>query len=233
MNVDRIINLNILWLLILLIGCSGNQQSSVSEIQETNNAAENLLSGLNIEYGPNLGTGHTDTLGIKHLYLNATAIITNNNTIPIQLQFALSKEYAFPTLCGNEKYKVFLLPEELTPDTARIYNNITTGDDDFLNTFSDNPQLLNKTINPGEYCVVTVATLNPNPKNCNAVPRAIFSYKNKDLYQTCEGQINEAISTDPQLEISLKLEFYKERKFIEPDDGCVIIPFGQISYAEQ
>jgi hypothetical protein len=210
----------ILGLLIVLIGCSCFGQSP--------------KSGLRIEYGPNLGATHTDTLGTKHFYVHSTAIITNDSTIPIHLQFALSNEYEFPTFCGDtNKYKVFILPEELTPDTATIYNNIVNGQHDFLNTPLDNPNVLNKSLNSGEYCVVTIGVLIPKPTNCAAVPRAIFSHENKELYDACDRQINQAISTDSHLELGVKLEYYNQRKFIAPEDGCTVIPFGKISYPER
>jgi len=222
----------ILALLIVLIACSCSQRTSKDGQQiEDGTNQQALKSGLRIEYGPNLGTGHTDTSGTRHFYVHSTAIITNDSIIPIHIQFALSKEYEFPTFCGDtNKYKVFLVPEELTPDTATLYNNILNGQHDFLNTPLDNPSVLNKTLNSGEYCVVTIGVLIPKPTNCAAVPRAVFSYDNKGLYQACDPQLNQAILTNPPLEIGVKLEYYNQRKFIEPEDGCTVIPFGQISY---
>ena len=82
----------ILGLLIVLIVCSCNQQPSKNGQQSENGTNQNLKakSGLEIEYGPNLGTGHTDTFGTKYFYVHSTAIITNDSTIPIHLQFALA-----------------------------------------------------------------------------------------------------------------------------------------------
>jgi hypothetical protein len=124
------------------------------------------------------------------------------------------------------------LPEELTPDTATVYNNIVNGQYDFLNAPLDKTTTLNKTLKPGEFCVVTIGVLTPNTMNCAAVPRAIFSYKNRGLFNACDKLINPAISTDPQFEICVKLEYYNQRKFIAPEDGCAIIPFSQVSYPE-
>lgn len=231
----------IVGLLIVLIvcSCSCSRRTTKGELQseKVSNELFELKTGLKIEYGPNLGTTHTDTSGTKHFYVHITATITNDSTIPIHLQFALSNEYEFPTFCGDDKYKVFLLPEELTPDTATIYNNIVNGQHDFLNSPLYNPDILNKTLSPGEYCVITIGTLTPKPSNCAPVTRAVFSHDTKELYQACDRQVparslgaNQAISTDPQIEIGVKLEYYYKRKFIPPDDGCVVIPFGQISY---
>lgn len=219
----------ILGLFIALIVCSCIQQPPKNGQQVKGNPK----TGLTIEYGPNLGTTHTDPSGNKHFYVHATAIITNDSTIPIHLQSALSDEYKFPTFCGDEKYKIFLVPKELTPDTATIYNNILNGQHDFLNTPLSTPYVLNKTLDPGEFCVVTIGVLTQRPTNCAAVPRAVFSHDNKALYQTCDWQKNQAISTDPTLEIGVKLEYYNQRKFIAPEDGCAVIPFGQISYPER
>lgn len=222
----------ILGLILGLIGCFGNQQTTKGDQSIEGDSIEQLENGLRIEYGPNLGTTHVDTLGIRNFYVHITAIITNDNTVPIHLQFALANEYEFPAFCGDDTYKVFLLPEKLTPDTATIYNNIVNGQHDFLNTPLDNPGVVNKTLNPGEYCVITIGTLTPKPSNCAPVPRAIFSRENIGLYNACEILKNQGISSGT-LELGVKLEYYKERKFIAPEDACVVIPFGQISYPDQ
>ena len=207
-------------------------KNGVYIVEEANQAVWSN-TGLKIEFGPNLGITHTDSLGAKHFYIHSTAIITNDSMVPIHLKAALSNEYEFPTFCGDtNKYKVFLVPKELTPDTATIYNNVLNGQHDFLNAPLDNPSAINKTLTPGEFCVVTIGVLIPKPTNCAAVPRAIFSNDDRGLYQICDSQKNKAISTVPQLEIKVKLEYYYKRKFITPEDGCVIIPFGQISYPE-
>ena len=195
-----------------------------SHLQKTN-------SGLHIEYGPNLGASFTNTSGARYFYVHSTAIITNDGTIPIRLQFALSVENEFPSYCGDtNKYKVCLLPERLTPDTATIYNNVVNGQRDFLSLSLEEANIIEKTLNSGEYTVVTIGVLIPKPTKCAAVPRAIFSYDDKELYHMCDQQKNSVFSTKPHLEIGVKLEYYNQRKFIPPEDGCVTIPFGQISY---
>lgn len=220
---------------IVLIASSCTWQAAKDGQQTTNDADTHLNSnsGLQIEYGPNLGITHTDSQGDRHFYVHSTAIITNDSTIPIHLRSSLANEYEFPTFCGDQnKYQVFLLPEELTPDTATVYNNIVNGPHDFLDSPLDNPSTLNKTLQPHEFCVVTIGVLTRQPTNCAAVPRAVFSHDTKALYQACDRQINEAISSGPQLEIGIKLEYYNQRKFIAPEDGCAVIPFAQVSYPD-
>lgn len=209
----------ILGLLLLTIVCSCAPQAH--------------KSGLRIEYGPNLGAGITDASGMRHFYVHSTSIITNDSTVPIQLHFALASEYEFPTFCGDtNKYKVFVLPENLTPDTATVYNNIVNGQHNFLNAPLEYSKPRSKTLQSGEYCIVTVGVLIPKPSHCAAVPRAVFSHDSLGLYLTCNRQPNPAISTQPQLEIGVKLELYNQRKFLPQEDGCIVIPFGEISYPE-
>ena len=190
-------------------------------------------SGLQIEYGPNLGVSYTDSTGTGRFYMHMTATITNDTTIPIQFYGALAKKYAFPNVCQDTNtFEVFLLPRELTPDTATIYNNIVNGEHDYLYRALDDPNAFTQTIAPGEFCVVTIGVLHTKPSNCAAVPRGVISHDSIHLYTTCDRLTNNRISGDPRLAIGAKLEYYYKRKFISPEDGCVIIPFGTITYAE-
>ena len=207
----------IVGLLIVLIVCSCFKKKS--------------KSGLQIENGPNLGSTHTDTMGIKHNYRNITATITNDSTIPIHLQIALSKEYVFPATCGDKRYKVFLLPKELTPDTATLYNNITDGLGNFLDRCLDDPFILNKTLEPGEKNVVTFGTLYSRPTNCGVVPNVLFAQSDNDNFQACDSLMNQDKSTDPQLALGLKLDFYLPR--VRSPFACTLIPCGHISYPER
>ncbi len=232
---------NLMFLLSFLISfthCSQEKSKSAehtskSELQSVNDPKQNLSTkiGLKIENGTNQGIRANAKLGIKNPVIYTTSIITNVGTSPIDLQMALSKEYEFPAFCGDSStYKVFLFPKELTPDTITLTNTIVSGEDDFLKSPLNTPYTLNKTLKPNEYCVITLGTLYSGSSNCEVLPRAVFSHSNRELYDACDTQINQAISTDLQLEIGIKLEFYKQRKFIAPEDHCTVIPCGRISY---
>ena len=118
------------------------------------------------------------------------------------------------------------MPEELTPDSLTVYNNIVNGQHDFLNNPFGKPSSINKILKPNDFCVATIGVLIPKPSNCAAVPRAVFSFDEKEIYRACDNQTNELISTDSNLSIGLKLEYYNQRKFIAQADACAIIPFG-------
>ena len=225
----------ILVLTVILSACvyfpRDGQSDSVRK--EASTAQEKFKTGLSIEYGTNLGATHTDSEGQRHFYVHNTAVITNDSTIPIQLNLALAKEMSFPDFCGESTYKVFTLPGELTPDTSTVYNNIVNGTHDFLNAPLKNTKEIKKTLQPDDICLVTIGVLIQKPANCAAVPRAVFSLNGTTPDLECERQNNEGLPDKMHSEVGIKLEYYYNRKFVPPDDGCVVIPIGQISYLKE
>lgn len=214
-------------LLIVLMFYSCIQQTSESgqQVENNQNQQQEAKTGLKIEYGPNLGMIDTFAAGN---YIHITATITNDSTIPIHLQLAISNEYNYPDSCGDSKYKIFLLPEELTPDTATLYGIIADGLADFLDRCLENPFTLNKTLEPGEYTVITIGTLLPNSSKCAALPRAVFAQNDEHNFQRCDSRINQDKSTNPQFALGVKLDFYSGKG--STPETCLLHPCGQISY---
>ena len=188
-----------------------------------------VQNGLQIENGPNQGLNYTDTLGTKYSYRYITTTITNDSTISINLQIASSNEYAYPAPYNDQKFRVFLLPKELSPDKITYDRSSYELGDNEIRSFFDRglnpPYILNETLEPGEKCVVTFGTLYPNPTNCGIVPNALFSQNNRGLYHECDSLINQDNSTNSQFGLWLKLGFCQ--------GGCTIITCGQISYPER
>jgi len=182
---------------------------------------------LRIESGPNQGTDHTDTMGTKWNYRYVTATITNDSAIPTRLQIALPKTHAFPTTWSDYKYKVFLLPRDLTPNPPAFHNNITDGLGNFFDTGLDNTHTVDKTLEPGEQFVATIGTLYL-PETFFIVPTAIFAQSESDRFRTCDNLMGQAESGNHQL-LGLKLDFHIEgvRR------GCILISCGQISYPKR
>ena len=173
---------------------------------------------LRIENGPNQGLSHTDTLGIKYNYRYLTSTITNDSTVPIHLRIALSSEYAYPAAHGDRKYKVFLLPRELTPDAPSLVNNMTDGLGSFLDRCLENPYILDRILEPREQCVVTIGTLYSQPANCGVVPSALFAQSDSDSLEACDSPVGQDGST-ARVTLGVKLDLC---------DGCILIPCGQI-----
>ena len=219
-----------LFITLVVFACSRHTTRGIQPIDNGTNLEAVNKTGLSIEYGPNLGATHTDEEGNRHFYVHCTATMRNDTTIPLHLHFALAETIEFPSFCGDDGFRVFILPEELTPDTATIYNGIVNGSHDFLNDPLNNTRLIEKTLEPEGYCVVTIGVLIQKPASCAAVPRAVFSHDGAAQYHSCDQHQNQLITSGAQFQIGAKLEYYFERKFIPPDDGCVVIPIGQISY---
>ncbi len=221
----------IIGLLIVLIVCSCIQQLSNNEqqIEESPDQQNGAKTGLKIEYGPNLGMIDEFTAGN---FIHITATITNDSTIPIHLMAALSKEFDFPDSCGNSKYKAFLLPKELTPDTATLYNNLTNSVtdemDEYLDRCLEHPYTLNKTLEPGEYSVITIGTLFATNTKCAALPREVFAQDDVHNFQRCDSRLNQDTGTKPQNTLGVKLDFFSGKGSVP--ETCILHPCGQISY---
>ena len=219
------------FIIILGIACGLQVQHDKPKDDYTKVAQATFKSGLSFEAGPNLGLRYNVDEGIYHSFIHTTTIIRNDSTIPIHLEIGLSEELAFPELCSDSIYQVILLPEALTPDTATIYNGLF-GIEDILSIADQGPPVLDKTLAPGEYCVVTIGVLNHATSNCGVVPRGVFAYEDQELYVNCDRLNNPNYKSHPQLDLAIKLEFYNQRKFLPPEDHCSIIACGQISYPD-
>lgn len=207
-------------LLIVLIGCSDKQQTSIS--------------GLRIDNGVNRGVGYTDSLGTPYNLRYIPITITNESIIPIHLQIAFSNEYNYPTAYGGQKFNVFPFPKEMSPDEV-TYDSISyeLGDNelhDFLDSGFDTPYILNKTIKPSEKFVVAIGTLYPRPpKVCGVLPNKLFVQSDKGVFPKCDWLMKKDLSTNSPLALGLKLDFCGG----DSKGSCTIIPCGQISYPER
>lgn len=219
--------------MLMVIGsCTHQPQKGEEQVKDDLNQQQALKTGLKIEYGPNLGMIDEFTAGN---YIHITATITNDTTIPIIFQADLSEEYEFPDTCRDSKFKAFLLPKVLTPDTATLYNNLANTATEELGSFLDNclknPQVLNKTLDPGEYTVITIGTLFSTSTKCAALPRAIFSPNDTSDFQYCDNRLSQGKSSSPPIELGVKIDFYSGKGSTR--ETCVVIPCGQISYPKQ
>ena len=215
----------IVGLLIVLIGCSGNQQTSKGEPQIENDPNQHFesKSGLLIDNGINRGTGYTDSLGTDYNLRYMPITISNDSTIPIHLQIAFSKEYDYPSAFSDEQFKVIPLPKEWT-DTILPTDGMIAE----LKNYIDKPSV-NKTLEPGAEFVLAIGT-QYLPTGVGIVPNVLFAQSDSDNFQACDNLMNLDISTNPQLALGLKLDIYLTRH--RYPSACILIPCGQISYPE-
>ena len=200
---------------MILIGCYGSGQTP-----------EN---GLRIENGINRGLNYTDAQKIKYSYRYIPITITNDSTTAIHVQIALSNKYNYPAAYGDQQFKVFLLPKELTTEKV-TWDSITyeLGNNELREFFEKDlnlPYVLNETLDPGEKCDITIGTLYPRPTNCGILPNALFIKNNDSFYKKCDSLKNQDLTFYSRFALGVKLDFCKE--------DCFVIPCGQISYPER
>lgn len=193
--------------------------------EESNNAKQLSNLGLQIDNSPNRGLNYTDTLGSKYSYRNIPITITNDTIFPIHLNLALSGEYDYPSRYGDHKFKVFLLPKELTQNEVTYDTTTYELRLNELRRYFDKglypPYNLNETLNPGEKCVITIGTLYPRPTKCGVLPNALFLNNRIGPFDQCDYLVKLDESTNSRLALMLKLDFC---------NSCTIIPCGQLSY---
>lgn len=224
-----------LGVIIALMGCSGSQQTGKGgQHFEAQNQNNEVKSGLQIENGPNRGLNYTDPAGTHYSYRNIPVSITNDSTVAIRLRLALSQEYDYPGAYGDQKYRVFILPKDLTADKITWDSLSHELGDNPLRAFFDRglspPSILNEILQPGEECAITIGTLYPRPTNCGVVPNALFPLGNTDLHAGCGRLSNPDYSRDIQFAIGLKLSMCHS---VDIPQRCFIVNCGQFSYPDQ
>lgn len=218
--------INIVGLIIVLISCSCIQRNSKSKVQTQKKSNQDLdwNSGLRIENGPIQGLSYTDSLKIEYGHAYITNTIYNDSTVSIRLQMDLSKEYNFPAPHNDQKFKVVIWPQELTPNKVTFTDSISNELLNFLQNGPDTTDNINISIAPHEKYVLTIGTLFDKTTNHYVSPEVLFVQSDGDIFGACENHIIHGKSTNDSIALGLKLNI--------PHVGCTIIYRGQISYGE-
>ena len=216
---------NIIGIFVVVIICSCFQQTSKSErqIEKSFNQQQELKNGLRIENGINRGLVFTDSLGDKYAITYIAITVTNDNSVPIKFQIALSSEYNHPLAENGEKFKLILLPKEWTYDGVTISDSLINE----IPNYTDE-RIINEILKPGEKSVFAFGSLRPSPaKICVVIPNSLFTNDVSRIYPECDWKMREQYSSNSQIELGLKLDYCHK-------DGnaanCTIISCGQISY---
>jgi len=199
-------------LLIALIFCSCSQQKSIagSKIEPSTIQRSKSKTGLKFENGVTRGIGFTDSLGSEYFIVHVTNTITNDSTIPIQLQIDLLSDFSYPISNNYVNFKIFLWPEFTEPPNlysdnqsrVRVMKKRTISEWNSSNQF-------NKLLAPGEKYVVTIGTLvNTRASNiCSAFAQSLLTYSERRNYSDCDWTLVEEHLTNPQLALGLQVGF--------------------------
>lgn len=140
-----------LLLIICIYATAGN---SYSQLIKTTGEKK---FGLNIKNGPRQGLQYFDSTKTENSYRYYTMTITNDSTIPIQLNIYFSQKEV--GLNDRRKSKVFLLPRQLTPAATQFDKSISNELKKYLDMKSHTPEHFNKILKPEEKCVLTFGFL--------------------------------------------------------------------------
>jgi hypothetical protein len=230
----------VLGLFCILTICSCNQQPSKNRLQNEKNSNENLglQSGLRIENRVNRGTGYTDSKGTDYQLRYIPITITNDNSIAIHLQIDFSKEYDYPIKNSGQKFKVLLLPKVYALDGVKLtkangsealIDSLQIEFRNYLENGLDTPYRLDEILEPNEEVIIVIGTqYRPTQDLPNPLPNVLIIQDESANFKECDNLIGQEGTTDSQIALRLKLNFYKGRSI----ESCTIIPCGQVSYTE-
>ncbi len=220
-------------LLSALISYNCLQQKSIREQykQPSTNQMPKSPTGLKIETTPTRGTAFIDSLGSEYFIVHVTNTITNDSTIPIEIQIDLPLEFSYPISGNYVNYKIIMWPKLTEPpllysdrqSQVKVMKKWTISN-------WETPNQFNKLLAPGENYVITIGTLaNTETTNiCSAVAYSLLTYSESRNYLDCNWALDEK-QTNPQMAMGLHVGFCTSGQHYE---SCTIITCGQISYLE-
>ncbi len=169
---------------IWLYSCSNNTDSRVNITKPTQ-------FGLSIENGQRQGFQYYDSTNTEYNYRYNTITITNDTTVPIQLEIGFSEK----DLNKISYSKVFLLPRPLTPNKQQFDNSISDGLKRFLDLDTGKQEHLSKTLKPNEKCVLTFGVLTDikYPDPTTPYETKLLTHKEIPSAISCKLKINDTL----------------------------------------
>lgn len=190
-------------LILILTACSGNKRQ--------------LKNGVLIENRINRGINYEDPNGEQYNIRFIPITITNDSTIPINIQIEFLKEYYNHQSNIKEKFKLIPMPREWALDGIDITEKMM----DELQDYIDKPKL-NKTIEPGEKFVFAVGALYARPTKSNGIlPQGLFVIDEAEPFKDCAWPMENEGSSNNTIPIGIRILF---------GEKCAILYSGQISY---
>ena len=209
---------NSIGLLFLLCVCSYSDNKAKPP-------SENYF-GTSISNSMRRGHTYTDSTGMKYFYCYINVSITNDSLIPVNVKVAFTNEYYQPTPTNGQKFKVFLLPEFMTPEKKTDFNVLNK----FLDEGLENSISIDKVIKPKEEYSLNIGFLTELKSPLNPSPFVLFSKGHKQHFESIpDSVISKVPSAENQLTLLLGLDFFPLGQ--DSIKRYSIIPCGQISYS--
>lgn len=207
---------NISFILVLII-CSCSDK-------DTKEKPSSGHSGFSISNTARHGRPHFGSDSSWQSYFNITSTISNDTTIPIELDLQLEKEYRHL----NKTFKLFLLPENMDVETQKRHNYYNDTIIPFMKLHEQYPTSIKKVIQPGETYLVNVSYLSPKNSDFGPGQLAVISNQYHYNFASIPDKIVQSLMEDPEnLNLYLGLNFS-----ILTDSlyGFKLVPIGTVKY---
>lgn len=184
--------------------------------------------GLYIENSVRQGRLYKDLRGISYNYRYIKTVITNDSTVPARVNIEFQKDYIYQTPSGEERFKVFLLPENMTPENQKNDDFYRMEVMPFLNTELNAPTRLQKVIGPQEACTLTIGFLSKAGSELEPMPFVLFSKGHTQRFNSIpDSAIARATASHPN-SLLLGLDFFMFRG--DSSRHYALIPCGNFSF---
>lgn len=162
-----------------------------------------------------------------HAYFNITTTITNDTTVPIQLNLQFETEYKHL----NKTFRLFLLPQNMDVEAQKKQEYFSDTVVPFMKLHEPYPTTLKKVLQPGEKYLVNVSYLSPKNSDFGPGQLAVISNRHHFSFASIPDNIvTSLMEGEESSNVFLGLNFS-----ILTDSlyGFKLVPMGKISYGEK
>lgn len=218
------------YLFTLFTSCNGQvntntQTTAVAASESKPTHLSDKYYGTYISNSARRGHIYTDSTGTEYFYSYINVRIANDSLIPMNIKIAFSKDYYQPTPTNGQKFKVFLLPEFMTPEKQTDFKVLNK----FLDDGLESSITIDRVVKPKETCSLNIGFLTELKSTLNPSPFVLFTKGHKQHFESIsDSVINQVSSAKNQLTLMLGLDFFPLGQDLIKH--YAIIPCGQISY---
>ncbi len=187
-------------------------------------------SGVYIENSLRYGRIYIDPNGLKYIYRYIKVNIINDSLIPLQVNMAFSKTDYSPTPDHGKTFRVFLLPDTMSPENQQSDDFYKREVIPFLNAGSKIPLTFQKVIQPKESCLFNLGFLSADGSHLEPMPMALFSKGHSYRFNAIpESAIAQAVAEHSSLNLFLGLDFSISSG--DTSKPYALIPCGSLSFS--
>lgn len=201
---------------ILLINCRQQVESQV----------KNSFSGVSISNTGRHGRPKFGNDSSWHAYFNITTTITNDTTVPIQLDLQFETEYKHL----NKTFRLFLLPQNMDVEAQKKQEYFSDTVVPFMKLHEHYPTTIKKVLQPGEKYLVNVSYLSPKNSDFGPGQLAIISNQHPYNFASIPDNIVKLLMKDEEnsnLYLGLNFSTLTDSMY-----GFKLVPMGKIKYTE-